>query len=47
VPNGFSADGLPTSLQVVGAAGAEALVLRIGQAYQAATDWHLRAPNLA
>jgi aspartyl-tRNA(Asn)/glutamyl-tRNA(Gln) amidotransferase subunit A len=46
VPNGFS-DGLPTSLQIVGAAGADALVLRIGHAYQAATDWHLRAPNLA
>ena len=46
VPNGFSAEGLPTSLQVIGAAGAEAMILRIGHAYQTATDWHLRAPKL-
>jgi aspartyl-tRNA(Asn)/glutamyl-tRNA(Gln) amidotransferase subunit A len=46
VPNGFSAEGLPTSLQIVGAAGAEAMILRIGFAYQNATDWHLRQPKL-
>jgi aspartyl-tRNA(Asn)/glutamyl-tRNA(Gln) amidotransferase subunit A len=46
VPNGFSAEGLPTSLQIVGAAGAEAMILRIGFAYQSATDWHLRQPKL-
>lgn len=44
VPNGFSAEGLPTSLQIVGAPRAEALILRIGYAYQNATQWHLRAP---
>ncbi|HEX7785263.1 MAG TPA: amidase family protein, partial [Methylomirabilota bacterium] len=44
VPNGFTAGGLPTSLQIVGHAGAEATVLRIGQAYEDATDWKGRRP---
>ena len=44
VPNGFTAGGLPTSLQIVGHAGAEATVLRIGQAYEDATDWKNRRP---
>jgi aspartyl-tRNA(Asn)/glutamyl-tRNA(Gln) amidotransferase subunit A len=47
VPNGFTANGLPTSLQVVGRAYAEPLVLRIGYAYQTAHDWHLRVPEMA
>jgi aspartyl-tRNA(Asn)/glutamyl-tRNA(Gln) amidotransferase subunit A len=46
VPNGFSAGGLPTSLQIIGRAYAEPLVLRIGYAYQAAHDWHLRVPPM-
>lgn len=46
VPNGFSAEGLPTSLQIVGAPRDEALILRIGFAYQNATEWHLRQPKL-
>lgn len=44
VPNGFTAGGLPTSLQIIGRTYAEPLVLRIGYAYQAAHDWHLRVP---
>ncbi|MBN9508424.1 MAG: amidase [Alphaproteobacteria bacterium] len=44
VPNGFTRSGLPTSLQIVCRAFAEPLALRIGHAYQAAHDWHLRAP---
>ena len=47
LPNGFAADGLPTSLQIVCRAGDEATALRIGWAVQDATDWHLRAPVLA
>jgi aspartyl-tRNA(Asn)/glutamyl-tRNA(Gln) amidotransferase subunit A len=47
VPNGFTAGGLPTSLQIVGRAYAEPLVLRIGYAYQTAHDWHLQAPPMA
>ena len=44
LPNGFSPDGLPTSLQIVCHANEEALALRIGWAYQNSTDWHLRRP---
>ncbi|ACL59665.1 amidase [Methylobacterium nodulans] len=44
LPNGFSAEGLPLSLQVVCRGGDEPMALRIGQAYQQATDWHTRLP---
>jgi aspartyl-tRNA(Asn)/glutamyl-tRNA(Gln) amidotransferase subunit A len=44
VPNGFTPAGLPTSLQIVAHAGAEATALRIGQAYEDATDWTSRRP---
>jgi aspartyl-tRNA(Asn)/glutamyl-tRNA(Gln) amidotransferase subunit A len=44
LPNGFTAKGLPTSLQIVCHAYGEALALRIGQAYQQQTDWHERLP---
>ena len=46
VPCGFGAHGLPISLQLAAKPFAEATVLRIGDAYQQATDWHLRAPVL-
>jgi aspartyl-tRNA(Asn)/glutamyl-tRNA(Gln) amidotransferase subunit A len=46
VPCGFTGDGLPVGLQIVGPRHADALVLRVGQAYQAATDWHRRRPTL-
>ncbi len=46
VPCGFTSDGLPVGLQIVGARHADALTLRVGQAYQAATDWHTRTPTL-
>jgi len=39
VPNGFTATGLPTSLQILGHPGAEATALRVGWAYEQATDW--------
>jgi len=44
LPNGIAPDGLPTSLQVVCRANDEATALRIGWAYQEASDWHLRRP---
>ena len=44
LPNGYTAGGLPTSLQIVCRGYEEALALRIGQAYQQATDWHERLP---
>ena len=46
VPCGFTSRGLPIGLQIVGARHADALVLRVGQAYQSATDWHRRSPGL-
>jgi len=47
VPCGFSgAEGLPLSLQVAAAPMAEPTVLRIAHAYQLATDWHRRHPDL-
>jgi aspartyl-tRNA(Asn)/glutamyl-tRNA(Gln) amidotransferase subunit A len=44
LPNGAGALGLPTSLQIVCRGYDEATALRIGWAYQNATDWHLRRP---
>jgi aspartyl-tRNA(Asn)/glutamyl-tRNA(Gln) amidotransferase subunit A len=44
VPDGFTATGLPLSLQIVCRAYDEATALRIGWAYQQATDWHERHP---
>jgi len=46
VPMGFTAPGLPLSLQIAGRAFDEATILRIGDAYQRATDFHLRTPEL-
>ena len=44
VPSGFTADGLPLSLQIVCHPGEEAMALSIGWAYEQATDWHRRRP---
>jgi aspartyl-tRNA(Asn)/glutamyl-tRNA(Gln) amidotransferase subunit A len=46
VPNGFTPSGLPLSLQIVCRGGDEAMALRIGWAWQSATDWHERVPPL-
>ena len=45
VPDGFTAGGLPLSLQIVCHAGEEARALRIGWAYEQATDWKERRPR--
>jgi aspartyl-tRNA(Asn)/glutamyl-tRNA(Gln) amidotransferase subunit A len=47
IPMGFSSAGLPLSLQIVGKPFDEASVLRIGDAFQHLTDWHLRVPAMA
>src|SRR5437879_2156093 len=47
VPCGFSEDGRPLALQVVGRPFDEATVLRLGHAYERATDWITRRPALA
>ena len=45
LPCGFSAAGLPLAFQLVGRPFDEATVLRLGHAYQRATDWHAREPE--
>jgi aspartyl-tRNA(Asn)/glutamyl-tRNA(Gln) amidotransferase subunit A len=47
LPNGATAEGLPTSLQIVCRGGEEAQVVRIGAAFERATEWHERRPALA
>ena len=47
VPCGFSALGLPIGLQISGAPFAESTVLALASAYEQATEWHVRKPNLA
>ena len=44
---GFTDNGLPASLQLVGRPFAEELLLRAAAGYQAATDWHTRLPAVA
>jgi aspartyl-tRNA(Asn)/glutamyl-tRNA(Gln) amidotransferase subunit A len=44
IPNGFTPDGLPTSLQILGHAGDEATALRIAWAYEQATGFTSRRP---
>jgi len=46
VPCGFTDNGLPTSFQLAGRPFAEATLLRVAHAYEQATDWHRRAPQL-
>ena len=44
IPDGFTQTGLPLSLHIICRPYDEATALRIGWAYQAATDWHERHP---
>jgi aspartyl-tRNA(Asn)/glutamyl-tRNA(Gln) amidotransferase subunit A len=44
LPNGFSAEGLPLSLQIVCRGYEEAMALRVGYAFQASTAFHLQRP---
>jgi amidase len=46
VPNGFTEDGLPLSLQLVARHLDEELLCRAGFAYEQATEWHSRHPPL-
>lgn len=45
VPCGFDQDGLPIGMQVIGRPFDEGMLFRLGAAFQAATDFHLRAPS--
>src|SRR5262244_3128709 len=46
LPNGFGANGLPLGMQIIGHPFDEPTILRIGHAYEHATEWHTRRPNL-
>ena len=46
VPNGFTADGKPTSISFLGRLYAEAEILALARAYQERAGFHLRHPTL-
>ncbi len=46
VPCGFSSDGLPLGLQLIGRPLDEATLLQLGHAYQRETRWHEASPPL-
>ena len=46
LPNGFGRSGLPLGMQIVGRPFDESTILRVGHAYESATEWHTRRPSL-
>ncbi|MFL6838076.1 MAG: amidase [Bradyrhizobium sp.] len=46
IPSGFTRSGLPVGMQLIGRSFDEAMLLRIGAAFQRATDFHRRVPKL-
>ena len=44
VPSGFSDEGLPTGIQLMGRAYDENRILAVARAYQSLTDWHTQHP---
>ena len=47
IPAGFTRSGLPVAMQLIGRSFDEAMLLRIGAAFQRATDYHAQVPKLA
>jgi aspartyl-tRNA(Asn)/glutamyl-tRNA(Gln) amidotransferase subunit A len=46
LPNGFGRNGLPLGMQFLGRPFGEETLLRVGHAYEQATEWHARRPRL-
>jgi aspartyl-tRNA(Asn)/glutamyl-tRNA(Gln) amidotransferase subunit A len=46
LPCGFNEAGMPISMQIVGKAFDEAMVLRVAHAYESLTEWHRRRPPM-
>ncbi|HVB64301.1 MAG TPA: amidase [Nitrolancea sp.] len=46
LPAGFTVDGLPVGLQLIGRMFDEASILRLGRAFESATNWHRQHPAL-
>jgi aspartyl-tRNA(Asn)/glutamyl-tRNA(Gln) amidotransferase subunit A len=47
IPSGFTRSGLPVGMQLIGRSFDETMLLRIGAAFQRATDYHQRVPKAA
>jgi len=47
IPSGFTKSSLPVGMQLIGRSFDEAMLLRIGAAFQRATDFHARVPKAA
>ncbi len=46
IPTGFTKSGLPVGMQIVGRSFDEAGIIRVGAAFQRATDFHQKVPTL-
>ncbi len=46
LPCGFTSDGLPIGLQIIGDDFQEQTILKVGHAYEQTTDWHKAKPEL-
>src|SRR5262245_5721940 len=46
IPTGFTKSGLPVGMQIIGRSFDEAMLIRIGAAFQRATDFHQKVPKL-
>ena len=45
LPCGFTKDGLPMGMQLIGNMHGEKTLISLGSAYQSATDWHTKTPQ--
>ena len=46
IPCGFSSNGLPIGLQIIGDSFKESTILKVGHAYEQTTEWHCRKPKI-
>jgi len=46
LPCGFTKEGLPIGLQIIGPRGGESVVFQLAHAYEQATEWHKRHPSV-
>jgi hypothetical protein len=46
VPCGFSKDGLPIGMQLLGRPMEEEVILRLGHGFEQATEWYKRRPPI-
>jgi Asp-tRNA(Asn)/Glu-tRNA(Gln) amidotransferase A subunit family amidase len=47
IPCGFTREGLPVGMQLLGPRWGEARLLAVALAYEEATEWHERHPDLS